>query len=190
MENNKRNENTLNIIKFDADSPYRNEVESLYGESFPDSERKPFQMILSQGKTGKMELYIMTLEDQLAGLCFLIPGKVIDVLDYLAVSAKIRGHKIGTRTLEWLKKERTHPFVVEIESTLENPSSQKTDRKRFYLNNEMNDCHTEFELFGVPMELLSSRRVVEYEEYEQTMEDYFGQTLGKWMVHHPRSVGK
>ncbi len=188
MMNEKLKTGGLNVHPFDEHSSLRNEVEELYLESFPQSERKPFEMILNQGKIRKMELYIVTLDDQLAGLAFLIPGETIDVLDYLAISPKLQGQKIGTRMLKWLNENREHPFVVEIESTLDQPNKQKADRKRFYLTNDMIDCGVEFELFGVKMEMLSAKRRVDFSEYESTMENYFGRTLEKHMIRHVRNT--
>ncbi|UNT92814.1 hypothetical protein [Allobaculum sp. Allo2] len=45
--------NDLKILPFEEDCKYRTEIETLYQNSFPDSERKPFSMILDGKKKEK-----------------------------------------------------------------------------------------------------------------------------------------
>jgi len=173
--------NDLKILPFEEDCKYRTEIETLYQNSFPDSERKPFSMILDGKKEGKMELFYAELHEKPAALIFLIRNKKADILDYLAVDPTIRGHRIGSRILTWLQEVRKHPFIVEIESTKTPTTEEAVRRKRFYLSSSMNDCKTTITLFGVPMELLSWPVPVHYEFYESILADYFGNDLIRYV---------
>lgn len=180
----------LEIRPFTRKSPEIEEVFRLYEDSFPKYERKPFEMVLSGQEEGKMETYSVFVQGQYAALVFVIPGAKVDVLDYLAIAPALRGSGIGSKILNWLTSKRSKPFIVEIESTLSNSDQTRERRKSFYLTNGMHDCHEIIQLFGVEMELLSSRRPVTFDEYFQTMKNYFGKSASFWIHHEIRQVSQ
>lgn len=175
------------------DSKELSEVQKLYNFSFPDYESKPFSMILNGLQSGKMEAYSIFLKSrnnyflkEFVGLVFIVVGKKMNLLDYLAIKPEYREHHIGSTILSWLSKKM--PFFVEIESTksfnplLKQESSveDKLRRKKFYLENGMKECKQEIMLFGVPMELLASISNVGFDEYLKLMKDYFGLENAHW----------
>lgn len=170
----------LKLERVDRDFPYMKELRHLYKHSFPKSERKPFGMILEGAEEGKMELFAMMHETQLAGLAFFIPGEQAVVLDYLAVDPDLRSKGIGAWLLQQAEGLYDKPVVVEIEDTKHGGEEQRR-RKDFYLRNGMIDDECQIRLFGVDMELLSSQRKISYEEYESVLKDYFGRELGLFL---------
>lgn len=178
----------LIIEPFDPNGPYRSAIEALYHTSFPDYERKPFAMIEDGLKAGKMELYAALLNGQPIALTFIILGEPFDVLDYLAVDPKAHSKGIGSKILEWMQSVRKRPFLVEIESTLQNPSDDMIRRKAFYLRSKMIDAHEQIELFDTPMELMSWPDPVSFEQYHQIMTNYFGKELARRVKHIARSA--
>lgn len=174
------------IVPFDRNSKALPEIYEIYEQSFPDSERKPFEMILSGQENGKMELFIGLFENRPAALLFFILGEAMDVLDYLAVSEKFRDHKLGSHILSWAKERRKRPFLVEIEDprTAEDPMAGR--RKGFYLRNELQDSGERIVLFGVPMQLLSWPRMVCYDEYLTIMTAYFGADTARYVRKNER----
>lgn len=170
------------IAKFDRNAKEIQEVQDLYLEAFPQSERKPFEMILNGLETGKMETYSVFYHQEYAGLVFIIKGEQLDVLDYLAIKPKMRSHGIGARILSWLQSHREKPFVVEIESTISSDDPIHKKRKSFYLTNHMQDCHQQIQLFGVDMELLSSLHPITFEQYYATMKSYFEREIDPYIL--------
>lgn len=168
-------EGGLRFWPLEEKGPYYQEVQKLYHDSFPDSERKPFQMILEGTENGKMESYV--IEDQslqqLAGLAFVILGDPFNVLDYLAVTPEQRSQGTGARILTFLRKRSSRPFVVEIESTWSGDDEMANRRKQFYLRNGMQEGDFEFTLFDVPMEMLISEGIPDFDAYYQVMSRYF-----------------
>lgn len=175
-------EKNLTIQPLERTSAELQQAHHLYQTSFPDSERKPFEMVLDGQEQGKMAAYSVFYGKDYAGLAFVILGSKVDVLDYLAIEPVFRGHKIGSRILTWLNADRPHPVAVEIESTLSGSADDEAvRRKNFYLSNHLFDCHTPVSLFGVDMELLSSKRPISFDEYFQTMRAYFDDPQEKWI---------
>lgn len=147
-------------------------AEDLYFNSFPKSERKPFEMIEAGNENGKMNAMVCYKDDKPVGIAFVIYGRENNVLDYLAVDPNLRGQNIGTSILEALEDFDDKPLIVEIETTAHG-DEEAVRRKKFYLNNGFHDCHQPIELFHVEMELLSTGRPVSFEEYWDTMDRYF-----------------
>lgn len=162
----------LELRPFTQDSPEYQAVYDLYYASFPQSERKPMEMILSSCEDGRMDTYSAFYQGKLAGLVFLVNGAKADILDYLAIHPQMRSAGIGSKLLLWLKTNRKRPFIVEIESTISSEDVIPKRRKDFYLRNGMIDCHQEISLFGVDMELLSSPVAVTYEQYYEVLAGY------------------
>ena len=141
------------------------QLKELYRISFPDCERKPFEMIQKGAAEKRMEVLAVELDGQLCALCFSILSENLVLLDYLAVDPAFQNQQIGGRVLEHRISRYEQPVLVEIESTLQNPDIPKQRRKAFYLSHGLKINPYEIELFGVPMEILSTRPV-SYEEYK------------------------
>lgn len=158
-----------------ANDPLLGQIKNLYKDAFPRAERKPFAMLIAGQKKKKMELWIFEKEGILQAFAFVILGDTLNILDYLAVNSSLRGQNIGTQVINWLqKKYNEKPLVVEIESVKLSRDIFAKRRKDFYLRNGFLDCQQDIILFGVPMELLATKRPIHFEEYDQVLMTYLG----------------
>ena len=66
------------------------EVKSIYMEAFPKRERKPFFVLKHSVKRGKARVFTASDENGLLGFTVAIPYQNMVMVDYLAVSGKIR----------------------------------------------------------------------------------------------------
>lgn len=173
-------QNVLEVKELSKEDPLYAEIRELYHDSFPDSERKPFEMIEDGVLQGKMEAWTVSCDDKLAGLAYVILGDRLNVLDYLAVHPRMRNHGAGAQILAWLDDHYGEkPLVVEIESTKDSTDDMICRRKNFYLRNRFFDCSCDFTLFGVRMELLSTDHPVSFEDYYAVMSRYFGREISQ-----------
>ena len=141
----------------------------LYRNAFPRSERKPFPRITSMAKAGRADLWTIRMDGRFAGLAATVNGPDIVLLDYFAVKRSLRGRGVGSSAL--LQLERAYAdrgFFVEIESTLEEADNreQRERRKGFYVNCGMVPMNTEADVFGVRMELLGCRCMLDFAAYK------------------------
>lgn len=171
----------LSLDRLSSADPRLKSLESLYHASFPDYEAKPFEMIIDGTENGLMDSYVLMIsqEDKKvpAALAFVILGKKITLLDYLAVDPAYQSYGLGSYILSKLSEVYEKPLVVEIESTEEKETEaeeqlQRERRKQFYLKNGFLDSGVRISLFGVNMELLSSRLRIDYDDYADTIFAY------------------
>lgn len=166
------NGSVLNIIPLNRDYEKSGDLQKLYDASFPDSERKPYSMILEGLEHGVYDALAFEFNGRVVALSFMIPHKKLVILDYLAVDPKYQNRKIGGQVLNFLEQVYGQPVLVEIESTRNKTAdSIENKRKNFYLRNGLNDLGLEICLFGVDMELLSNGNI-NFKNYRQAFEWY------------------
>lgn len=179
-----------NVIleKLNAEDQAFEDLRPLYMKSFPDYERKPFEMIEEGLENGKMEAFRLRSAEKentkSIGLAFTILGDRVMVLDYLAVDPDQQSSGYGARILESLERQYEKPIVVEIESTFASEEEDRKRRKNFYLRNGFFDDKTRILLFGTEMELMSTDRPVSFDEYFETMSDYFKDRFPEDLSHY------
>ena len=76
------------------------EIKEIYFEAFPKSERKPFFTIRHSVKKGKAQLLTAMENGILQGFVMMIPYRDMLMVDYLAVSGKIRSQGTGSKILQ------------------------------------------------------------------------------------------
>lgn len=165
------------LEKLEADQTELKSLEPLYTASFPDYEAKPFEMILDGVRSHRMEAYVLkTQQNESAALAFVILGRKAVLLDYLAVDPAFQSHGFGSRILDQLSELYDAPLIVEIESTYENVDDEEKNlrirRKNFYLRNGFYDDEEKIRLFGVDMELMSTRSKLSFEDYFEILDEY------------------
>lgn len=162
--------------------PYRNreelaQIETLYLEAFPASERKPFAIITEKCDSGMVEILYLEQEGAFAGLAITMQDGQYVLLDYFAILKEKRGCGLGGVVLEQLfERYREKQFFLEIEDTRE-PAENRTQRlrrKRFYLRNGMTELGLRSNVFGVNMELLGHRANLSFEAYRGVYETVYG----------------
>ena len=77
-----------------------NEIKEIYLEAFPKAERKPFFAVRHSVKKGKAQLLTAVENGSLQGFVMVIPYGSMVMVDYLAVSGKIRSHGTGSKIMQ------------------------------------------------------------------------------------------
>ena len=75
------------------------EVKEIYLEAFPKSERKPFFTIRHSVKKGKSRILTAEENGEIQGFAIVIPYRNMVMVDYLAVSGKIRSRGTGSKII-------------------------------------------------------------------------------------------
>lgn len=114
------------------------EIKEIYMEAFPKRERKPFSSLRREVKNNKAIIMTATEEDKLYGFVVLIPYKDMVMVDYLAVSGKIRSKGTGSYIMQNVCQHFSGKKIVllieNLDDNAEN-SKQRIDRRRFYVKN-------------------------------------------------------
>ena len=88
------------------------EIKEIYMEAFPKRERKPYLTLRHSVRTGKAVLMTATEEQKLLGFVVLIPYKNMVMVDYLAVSSKIRSKGTGSYIMENVCRQYADKKIV------------------------------------------------------------------------------
>ncbi len=158
-------------------------VYCLYLQAFPASERKPFSMILRKYRQGVTDIWSVMHGGRFAGLAITICSPDTVLLDYFAISSKLRGGGIGSAALGLiLEQYQDKAFFLEIESTQTDSPEQvlRQRRKNFYLRCGLEELHTTGKLFGVEMELMGKNCTMDIAKYKTFFADHYSQ----WVADH------
>jgi len=148
----------------EADRPaYR----ALYEASFPASERKPLDYMLTGEQSTFFDVLVVSTPDHpVAGMVITVTHGGLTMLDYLAVSPDLRGQGLGHVILPLVHrrvKDTGGVFFLEIETPpplciprdpCDNPD-QRIRRKAFYLSGGMVETGVRAFIYGNDMELLA-----------------------------------
>ncbi len=154
----------------------------LYHKSFPANEKKPFSRILSTYRKRNADVWYLSYKGYFAGLAITINSSDTILLDYYAISPRMRGHGIGSRFLLNMQKHYVPKgLLIEIEScTPDAPNlKERSRRKDFYLRNRMIPLNIDVLLFGVEMELLGYNCQVDFSKYHAIYAENYGELLAK-----------
>ena len=155
-------------------------IYELYMETFPENERKPFQLMKEKTKEGKMEMLAIEEEGGLVGLAITILYQDMVLLDYFAMHPNNRGKGLGGEAIEQLKKRyQNKRLFLEIETLDEKADNynERVRRKAFYLSHGLTEAKINVLLFGVEMEILTVQCQMTYEEYKSVYISTFGETF-------------
>lgn len=156
----------------------------LYLRAFPSGERKPFSIILSMAKEGRTDLWIIRKNGRFAGFASTVNSPGLVLLDYFAVCKSLRGQGVGSAAMKAiLDRYAPRGVLVEIESTFipsDNPE-ERENRKRFYVNAGMTPLGTEVDLFGIRMELLGCRCMLDFAAYKDFYVRYYTPRAEKYV---------
>lgn len=154
----------------------------LYRQAFPRYERKPFAVIRKMHREGRTDVWLAEQDGHFAGLAATINGGDTILLDYFAVSPKLRGQGIGSAFLRaLLDKYAGKGLFVEIEAAdQDDPTGEKARRKQFYLRNGLTEMHVIAILFGVRMELLGQDCHLDFDGYREFYRTHYN----PWAAEH------
>ncbi len=156
------------------------QVKAIYMEAFPKAERKPFFLLRRAVRKGRSQLYLALDNGIVAGFISVIPYQGMVMVEYLAISNKIRGKGTGSKLLsEICRQYAAHRILLMIEQIDENADNaqQRIARKKFYLKNGFEPCS--FIALGVsgPMEVLSCGCKVSGDEFLKIQKHALGRLL-------------
>ncbi len=144
------------------------EVKALYLEAFPKAERKPFAVVKHTVKKGKAQLWTAADAGILLGYVMVIPCRDMVMVDYLAVSGKIRGRGAGSLILGEIDKtfpgKRIVLLIERLDEQAEN-RKQRIARKRFYEKNGYASAGLFTTGAGGDMEVMAKGGAVSAEDY-------------------------
>lgn len=144
------------------------EVKTIYLEAFPKAERKPYLSLRHSVRKGKAILMTASENNQLLGFTVLIPYRDMIMVDYLAVSSKIRSKGTGSYIMEQVCRQFADKKIVllieRLDDAAEN-SSQRTARRKFYLKNGFTSSDLFISGTSGEMEILNYGGKVSQEEY-------------------------
>ena len=149
----------------DADRPA---YTALYESSFPASERKELDYMLSGEHASAYEVLVISTPDcPVAGMVITVTHGDLTMLDYLAISPDLRGQGLGHAVLPMIRdrvKERVGGhFFLEIETPPPlciprdpcDNAEQRVRRKAFYASTGMVETGVRAFIYGNDMELLA-----------------------------------
>lgn len=150
----------------------------LYKRAFPKAERKPFVMILHSYAEQKGEIYAVFRGAKFAGLAIILISQEAVLLDYLAILPKFQSQKIGSAVISKIMQIYSEKTIFcEIESTENSQNSlnsAKFKRKKFYLSNGLFGTGIKISLWGVKMELLSTKKEASFDKYFRIYRHAYG----------------
>ena len=153
-------------------------IQELYIDSFPQCERKPFNIMLDGQQRGVVDIWYIEHEDAFAGLAITMKTKDMVLLDYFAIDSSKRSCGLGSKALKLLQQQYSQQrFFLEIENVYGRADNQKQreKRKQFYINNNMHELGMSAYIYGTPMEVLIHCGTLSYEEYLSVYSDVYGE---------------
>ena len=146
-----------------------NNLKELYIRAFPESERKPFDLMEKNADNGSMEILSLENEDgEFLGLVITILYEDKVLIDYFAVDESKRNCGIGGKALKLISdRYKDSKIFLEIETPDKNAenNAQRVSRKAFYLRNGMKESGIHADIYDTDMELLIFDNPVTFDEY-------------------------
>ena len=158
------------------------EIKDIYMEAFPKRERKPYFVLRQVVKREKAVLMTATEGNQLLGFVVLIPYQDMVMVDYLAVSSKVRSKGTGSFIMQNVCRQYADKKIVLLIESLDNAAEnkeQRAARRRFYLKNGFTSSDIFIEGASGEMEILNYGGNVSQKEYLELQEDALGKIFFK-----------
>ena len=159
----------------------------LYREAFPKSERKPFSVIKRLERENRGDVLYFEEDGKFLGMATTVRNKDTLLIDYFAVSRKMRGRGYGSKMLRELVNLYTDKGVfLEIERISDGApnNDERIRRKKFYENIGFSEMGVYIELFGVEMELLGYNTSFTFDEYL----DFYVENIGEFARDHIKEL--
>lgn len=156
------------------------QIREIYREAFPKAEQKPFFLIKRLVKSKKAQVFLSAEGGMVQGFLLAIPFGDTVMVDYLAVSGKIRSKGIGSTLIrEACGYYSGKTVVLLIERLRDNAENQKQRiaRKNFYLKNGFTTPDIFITGRSGEMEVLSCGGIISPQEYLD-LQKY---SMGNWM---------
>ena len=151
----------MNLL-YTNNQEYKDRIEKLYLESFPEDERFPFWILEECSKENNSDLLAIIDNGVFVGMSYIVNCNNAYYLMYLAVEPNLRNKNYGSHILMDLK-EKYKTIFLSIDEPADDISVR---RKNFYLRNGFYDTFKYYEDTGVNYEVLCTNP-----EYEITNEN-------------------
>ena len=156
-------------------------VQGIDEQSFPQNEKKPFEMILDICQRGQIEIYLICHQKENIGIAIIDIYKDMILLDYFAIAKPFRKKGYGSQALHLLQdKYQEKMFVLEIESP-DVPCHnlmQRQKRKQFYVQNQMKSTGY-LVCLGTIMEVFYYQKPICFKQYQQLYKVLFHRDIGE-----------
>ena len=156
------------------------EIKEIYMEAFPKAERKPFFTVRRSVNKGKSLLLTAMENEVLQGFVMAIPYKNMVMVDYLAVSSKIRSRGTGSKMMQeicrYFPGERIVLLIERLDDTAEN-KDQRIARRRFYFKNGFTSSNIYITGRSGNMEILNFGGTVSKQEYMDLQQHALGKLM-------------
>jgi len=110
------------------------QVKEIYMEAFPKAERKPFFVLRHSVKSKKAQILTATEDGTLMGFVMVIPYGGMVMVDYLAVSSKIRSRGTGSQIMqqvcEHFADKRIVLLIERLDDNAENAQQPLPEQSR------------------------------------------------------------
>lgn len=144
------------------------QIKEIYLEAFPKRERKPYFTLRHSVKKKKTVVMTATEGNQLLGFTVLIPYQDMVMVDYLAVSSKIRSKGTGSYLMEHVCKhfeDQKIVLLIERPDDAADNQEQRIARRRFYLKNGFTSSNIFITGASGDMEIMNYGGMVSREDY-------------------------
>ena len=144
------------------------EIKEIYMEAFPKCERKPFFLLRQSIKRKKAVLAVAAEGNQLLGFTVFVVYKDMVMIDYLAVSSKVRSRGTGSYIMQNVCRQYKDKKIVLLIERLDDKAENKEQRiarRKFYLKNGFTSSDifiTEIMNFG---EKVSEEAYIDLQKY-------------------------
>ena len=156
------------------------EIKEIYMEAFPKAERKPFFTVRRSVNKGKSLLLTAMENEVLQGFVMAIPCKNMVMVDYLAVSSKIRSRGTGSKMMQeicrYFPGEKIVLLIERLDDTAEN-KDQRIARRRFYFKNGFTSSNIYITGRSGNMEILNFGGTVSKQEYMDLQQHALGKLM-------------
>jgi ribosomal protein S18 acetylase RimI-like enzyme len=161
------------------------DIETLYENAFPSSEKKPFDLLVRQHASHHSTIYAIFADDTWIGLLITLNGHDATLIDYFAIEPQYRNQGLGQQALQqFCQTYQEQCLCLEAESaTGKLPSSIESRRIAFYERCGFSKTNYEVDLFGVQMNILWIHHPVSFPQYSKIISDVFG---GRILFHVQR----
>lgn len=165
-----------------ADTQQWAEIKEIYLEAFPKRERKPYISLRRSVKKGKAIVMTAMEENKLLGFVVLIPHEDMVMVDYLAVSSKIRSKGTGSfimqKVCEVFRDRKILLLIERLSDSAEN-QEQRIARRKFYVKNGFTSSDIFITGASGEMEVLNYGKKISKEEYLRMQEYALGKLFFK-----------
>lgn len=158
------------------------QIKEIYMEAFPKAERKPYFVLRHWAKKKKAIVMTASENGQVLGFVVLIPYKDMVMVDYLAVSAKIRSRGTGSFIMEQICRRfsgKKMALLIERPDDTAPNREQRTARRKFYMKNGFTSADLFVTGASGEMEVLNRGGRISKEKYLSLQKYALGKILFK-----------